>query len=398
VANTESSRASRRALRIWAAQPRVLVLAFALVAALTGCGGLTAGSAPKQTEGAPSVPTAKPASQPRPMTVKVFFVKGEQFAPQVRTPAADRFAPTFAVEALLAGPTRAERRAGVETTIPTGTRLVSLSLSGKTATVGLGYTRLEPTAFDVSLRPARAAQIVYTLTAIPQIKQVVIKVNGTERAIFVGSRLALRGALDQRDLSKPITLPSKAIQVPRGAAPADPRGVQERLVALRYLPSGAATGTWDYRTSQAVLAFQAWHRLDRDGIVGAQTLAALETAAAPTPTSTQRGRSVEVYRDKGVTLLVSDGEVVRAIHSSSGTRGYETPAGRYSIFRKELDSWSVPYQVWLPYASYFNGGIAFHAYADVPVSAASHGCIRLPAPDAPAAYDFMTIGTPVLVY
>jgi lipoprotein-anchoring transpeptidase ErfK/SrfK len=376
------------------AKARASVVAAVLVAVLAGCGGVAGGSAPRQA-GAPATPPRPTAST---TAVEVFFVKGEQFAPRARTSAVARSPAAFAVEALLAGPTSAERRAGVETTIPAGTRLVSLSVRGDTATVDLSHTQLRSTAFDVSLRPARAAQIVYTLTAIPRIEQVVIHVNGIERATFVGSKLALSGALEQRDLSKPITLPSKPVQVPRGAAPADPRGVQERLVELRYLPRGAATGTWDYRTSQAVLAFQAWQRLDRDGIVGPQTLAALERAAPPTPRSSQAGRYVEVYRDKGVTLLVDDGAVVRAIHSSSGTRGYETPAGRYSVFRKELSSWSVPYQVWLPYASYFNGGIAFHSYADVPAGAASHGCIRLPAPDAPAAYDFMTIGTPVFVY
>jgi lipoprotein-anchoring transpeptidase ErfK/SrfK len=373
-----------------------LLLAAFLITALAGCGGLAAGPAGSPptpaTGGAPSAP------EPATVKIKVFFVQGEQFALRMRVLAPDRQAPRFAIEALLAGPTHAEQRAGIETTIPTGTRLESLKVKGDAAIVGLSHARPQPTPFDVSLRPARAAQIVYTLTAIPQIKQVLINVNGIERAAFVGSRLAVRGALEQRDMSKPIRLPSEPVDVPKGAAPADPRGVQQRLVALRYLPAAAVTGAWDYQTSQAVMAFQAWQQLDRDGIVGAQTLAALETAARPEPRSSQPGRLVEVYRDKGVTLLIDDGEVVRALHSSSGTQGYETPTGRYSIFRKERNSWSVPYQVWLPYASYFNAGIAFHGFADVPATAASHGCIRLPVPDAPTAYDFMSIGTPIFVY
>ena len=40
--------------------------------------------------------------------------------------------------------------------------------------------------------------------------------------------------------------------------------------------------------------------------------------------------------------------------------------------------WSVPFQVWMPYAAYFVGGIATHEYPVVP-SSASHGCVRLPA-------------------
>jgi lipoprotein-anchoring transpeptidase ErfK/SrfK len=54
--------------------------------------------------------------------------------------------------------------------------------------------------------------------------------------------------------------------------------------------------------------------------------------------------------------------------------------------------------VWLPYASYFNGGIAFHGYDEVPAWPVSHGCVRLSAPEAPFVYEFAAIGTPVLVY
>jgi lipoprotein-anchoring transpeptidase ErfK/SrfK len=330
--------------------------------------------------------------------VKVFFVKGEQFAARTRVVPPGKAAATVAVRALLAGPTAAERAAGIDTTLPAGTTLGSLGVRAGTATVNLSRARAASTAFDVSLRPARAAQIVYTLTSIPTVEQVVIKVNGLDRATFIGSRLALKGPLDKHDLSKPITLPAQPRQVPKGHAPADPRGVQKRLVSLGYLPADAVTGAWNARTSHAVLAFQAWQRLTRDGIVGPQTLAALENAVRPTPAIRLGGRRVEVYREQGVTLLVEKGKVVRALHSSSGKRAYETPAGSFSIFRKERNSWSVPYQVWLPYASYFNGGIAFHAYPEVPAHPASHGCVRLPVPEASFAYGFMSIGTRVTVY
>jgi len=302
------------------------------------------------------------------------------------------------MRALLAGPTAAERAAGVDTSLPARTTLASLRIRAGTATVNLSRPRTASTAFDVSLRPARAAQIVYTLTAIPTVEHVLIRVNGVDRATFLGSTLALKSPLDKHDLSKPITLPAQPRRVPKGHAAADPRGVQKRLVSLGYLPAEAVTGAWNARTSHAILAFQGWQRLTRDGIVGPQTLAALENAAPPRPTSTLGGRRVEVYREKGVTLLVADGKVVRAVHSSSGMNGYTTPSGTFSIFRKERNSWSVPYQVWLPYASYFNGGIAFHAYPDVPARPVSHGCVRLPVPEAPFAYSFMSMGTRVTVF
>lgn len=110
------------------------------------------------------------------------------------------------------------------------------------------------------------------------------------------------------------------------------------------------------------MAFQAWNGLQRDGIAGPQTLAALQTATVPTPRSTGSGRRVEVYRDLGVVLLVEGSAVVRSVHASTGRPGFETPAG------------------------------AFKA------DPASHGCVRLPAPEAQRVYEFVSVGTPVIVY
>jgi lipoprotein-anchoring transpeptidase ErfK/SrfK len=57
----------------------------------------------------------------------------------------------------------------------------------------------------------------------------------------------------------------------------------------------------------------------------------------------------------------------------------------------------VPFQDWLPYAVAFVGGIAFHQYSPVPVTPASHGCVRLVQGDAQWLYNFMSVGTPVTV-
>ena len=173
--------------------------------------------------------------------------------------------------------------------------------------------------------------------------------------------------------------------------------VQRKLIAIKYLPSGAATGKNDYRTQQAVMAFQAWHGLSRDGLVGPATRTALETAAVPKPTIAS-GRRIELYRQKGVVLLIADGKVVRVIHTSTGKPGFGTPAGSYKIYRKATRDWSYPFQVWLPFASYFTGGYAFHEYADVPATPASHGCARIPTPEAPVVYSFASLGTVVNVY
>jgi peptidoglycan hydrolase-like protein with peptidoglycan-binding domain len=207
-----------------------------------------------------------------------------------------------------------------------------------------------------------------------------------------------KGVLDQGELSNPVRLSRQPATVPSGPAPVHVIGVQKRLQELRYLPADGASGTWDDRTRHAVIAFQGWQGLARDGIVGPQTIAALEASGPPRPSTGGSASRIEVHRAKGVVLLIEGSQVIRAVHSSAGAPGYETPTGSYSVFRKERNSWSVPYQVWLPYASYFNAGIALHGYADVPAHPASHGCVRVPTSEAPSVYEFAAVGTQVTVF
>jgi lipoprotein-anchoring transpeptidase ErfK/SrfK len=146
-----------------------------------------------------------------------------------------------------------------------------------------------------------------------------------------------------------------------------------------------------------VIAFQSWEGLARDGIAGPVTRAALASARRPKPRATG-GRRIEVFREKGVALLVKDGRTKRAVHVSTGAPGYATPAGSFSVFRKERMSWSVPFSQWLPWASYFFQGIAFHEYASVPTYPASHGCVRVPEPEARYLYRFADVGLRVVVF
>ena len=49
-------------------------------------------------------------------------------------------------------------------------------------------------------------------------------------------------------------------------------------------------------------------------------------------------------------------------------------------------------------SAYFIRGYATHGYPSVPIFPASHGCFRLPIPDARSVFDWIEIGTPVDVY
>jgi peptidoglycan hydrolase-like protein with peptidoglycan-binding domain len=212
-----------------------------------------------------------------------------------------------------------------------------------------------------------------------------------------------------RRLSLPLLLAAASLflAAPAQAAlkPLAPGSKGDRVAAMQtyladqgYLPWAAVDGSYDYRTEQALMAFQGWNGLERTGRADVKTLKRMVKAHAPRPWKRYKGRRIEVHVAKQVALLVSKrGRVIRAIHVSTGAGG-RTPKGDFKIYRKEMMSWSVPFSVWLPYASYITGGIAFHEYGSVPGYPASHGCIRVPSPEAPVMWDFATLGTPTHVH
>jgi len=183
-----------------------------------------------------------------------------------------------------------------------------------------------------------------------------------------------------------------------GMCGSDVVALQKRLAARSFLPPRYHTGCFDYRTSQAVVAFQGWVNFTRTGVATPLTQLRLKMSVRPRPGATQNYRHIEVIKSKQVALLITrKGIVRRTVHVSTARPGYSTPRGRYHIYAKARMSWSKPFQVWLPWASYVVGGIAFHSYPDVPTYPASHGCIRVPAPEAVMLYRFASLGTKVWI-
>jgi hypothetical protein len=175
------------------------------------------------------------------------------------------------------------------------------------------------------------------------------------------------------------------------------KALQLKLIRLKYLAPGLATGNYGNRTIQAVMAFQGWVGLPRDGVAGAATYQALKHARIPVSWG-HKHKHMEVHKARQVLLLIGKlGHVKRAIHVSTAGPGHFTPDGIFHIYRKEIMSWSTLFDVWLPYADYFTGGFAFHEYPDVPGVPASHGCIRIADGDAQVVWKFATLGTRVAI-
>jgi L,D-transpeptidase catalytic domain/Sporulation and spore germination/Putative peptidoglycan binding domain len=284
------------------------------------------------------------------------------------------------VRKLLTGPSAAERERGLRSAIPSGTPLLGVASKRRIVTVDLGPRFA--VGKDVPSLQARVGQVVRTLRGVPGVKAVRITIaGGTPVGLFPGY-----------DLTRPVT---SALE---HEAPHEPttRDLQQLLADLGYLARGAVSGRIDDATATAVLAFQKWTGLPRDGQLGDLTVSALLRAVRPEPQLREPGRRIEVHLRRQVALLIQDNRVVRTIHVSTGAGG-ATPIGSFRVYRKEQYSWSVPFKVWLPWASYFTGGIAFHEYGSVPTYAASHGCIRVTRNDAQMLYGFAEYGTPVHV-
>jgi hypothetical protein len=320
----------------------------------------------------------------------VYFLQGEQLVPVARAGTTVR----TAVTALLGGPSKAEEMKQFRSQIPAGTRLRSARVANGVATVDLGE-RFAAGRNAESLS-ARIAQLVFTVTAVRGVKSVqVLIAGGVPLGLFPG--IALSRPITRAKATRPVVPPPKP--PPDASGPADPdvSVLQQRLADLGYLAADGVDGVLGEQTRFAVIAFQKWRRASADGVVGPQTRAALFSASRPSPIRRGGpGHRVEVLLDRQLTLAIDNNVVVRVMHMSSGKAGFATPTGSYSVFRKEARSWSIPYKVWLPWASYYVGGVAFHEYPDVPIVPASHGCVRTPRYDAKWLYDFTPIGTPVV--
>jgi hypothetical protein len=285
------------------------------------------------------------------------------------------------VRALLAGPTPRERARGIGSAIPAGTPVLSVTLRKRVVTLDLG-ARFASGVNRVSLRD-RVTQVVRTLRGVPGVLAVRLRIEGgVPVGLFPGY-----------DLRRPVTEPVPA----RPSSELSPRDVQQLLADLGFMDPSGVTGAIDAQTQTAVLGFQKWAGLPRDGVLTAETVEAIERARRPEPARRGPGARIEVHLARQVAVLIRNGRVERVVHISSGAGG-ATPIGSFHVYRKERYSWSVPFKVWLPWASYFVGGVAFHEFGSVPTYAASHGCVRVNHYDAPLLYEFAAFGTPVDVF
>jgi len=209
----------------------VATLALSLVACSGGSGGLgavptvvpTASSDPTGTDLAPSSgpgasattspseapgssasvsPSTAPSAAPT-VILRAYFVLGGQpgsegLVPVLREVPQTTLTATASLKALLAGPTTAESGdRTIGTAIPSGTRLLGVTLKNGLATVNLS-TEFDSGAGTASMQ-YRLAQVVYTLTQFSTVKSVLFQIEGQTVTVFGSEGIVLAGPVGRSD-------------------------------------------------------------------------------------------------------------------------------------------------------------------------------------------------------
>lgn len=182
----------------------LLALAALVIAAgavgyfLAGWGSdkaVSLGPPPRQTTSTQAAQLT--GSLPSGRALEVWFARGGRLVEALRTHTATPRVATAALAALLAGPTRAERAAGLTTDIPRGTRLLGVTIANGVASVDLtsGYEA----GADARSLQLRLAQVVYTLTQFPTVKAVRFELNGAPVNVSSSSGIVLGHPVGRAD-------------------------------------------------------------------------------------------------------------------------------------------------------------------------------------------------------
>jgi hypothetical protein len=179
-----------------------------------------------------------------------------------------------------------------------------------------------------------------------------------------------------------------------GAQGGSVRLLQSELNVLHY--AVPLSGVLDEGTGRALIAYRKMAGLERTAYAGRRVFELLAHGGGAFHVRYPHdGRHVEADLTRQVLAEIAPGGHVQALYTmSSGKPSTPTVIGHFQVYMKTLGTNSHG----MVDSNYFIRGYAIHGYAEVPTYAASHGCLRVPIPDASAIYAWVREGTPVDVY
>jgi L,D-transpeptidase-like protein len=168
--------------------------------------------------------------------------------------------------------------------------------------------------------------------------------------------------------------------------------LQDRLARLHYVTS--RSGVYDAATGRAIMAWRKVAGYSRTYVATADVFAGmLKGRGVFKVRHPKDGHHVEARLNQQVLALINGSKVERIYHTSSGKPSTPTVQGKFSVYLKTPGTNAKG----MVDSNYFIRGYAIHGYADVPPYNASHGCLRVPVPNARSIYDWLRIGDVVWV-
>ncbi|HEX6387897.1 MAG TPA: L,D-transpeptidase family protein [Solirubrobacteraceae bacterium] len=257
-------------------------------------------------------------------------------------------------------------------------------VAGQTATVRFYRGKSKLKVKRVALLPSSTGKSAYFVTGF--------STKNPGRITVRASHLATPQL--NTAVAKPVTVDVLPLRAGPGSRGAVVRELQRRLSALGYVVG--KRGVYDGRTARAVHAFRKMTGLSRTYVASKDVFQKLARGAGRFKVRyPSHGRHIEGDLTHQVLALIGKGgKVERLYPMSSGAPGTPTILGSYRVYSK-----TPGYNAkGMYFSAYFIRGYAVHGYASVPPYPASHGCLRVPIPDAVSIYRWIGYGTRVDTY
>lgn len=260
-----------------------------------------------------------------------------------------------------------------------------------------GAVKAELAGQDARLEIRRGSKLVSR-------KRVKLNAAGAKSVFHLAWRAGTKGRYrfrvvlseEQRKVAKPGN--SVRVKVVRTNISSGSRGVsvrvfQYKLRKLHYVVP--LNGRFDARMGRALMAYRKVTGMSRNYTAGRGVARKLAAGRGAFRLRYPRaGRHVEVSIRRQVMAFANNGKVVRIYHVSTGAPSTPTVRGSYRVYMK---SWGTNAKG-MVHSSFFIRGYAVHGFAEVPPYNASHGCVRVPIPNAASIYRWIKIGTRVDTY
>lgn len=191
---------------------------------------------------------------------------------------------------------------------------------------------------------------------------------------------------------------ARRVEVVRWRAGQGAAGLNVVLLQRALLRLGFATpvdGRFGWLTANAVNAFRKTNRMGSSGYASPGVYAMLLRRQGAFKLRHRRpSKHVEFDWSRQVLVLARRGRPYRVYHTSSGTPATPTVFGTYRFYLKTPGTNDKG----MVHSSYFIRGYAIHGYASVPNYPASHGCLRVPIPNAASIFGWIDLGDTIYSY